>query len=132
MNEHTFKAILKILTPGDKILIVVFLVLAGMSLIALNRLQQPGSMVIIEVAEKVLYQVNINEPQELTVTGPIGETMIKIDEGAAQVTQSDCPEKICIKTGKIRHEGEIIVCVPNRVVIRINGKRNNLFDVITQ
>ncbi len=132
MDKYSLSPILKIITPGDKILIILIVALAAFSFIAINNLKQPGEIVIIEVAGLVVQQLNMDKPQEITVTGSIGNTTVKIDQKSVQVIHSDCPEKICIKTGKIRHIGEIIVCVPNRVVIRINGKQKNHFDVITQ
>jgi len=131
-NIFSLSQILKIITPGDKILIVLILALGIISLITLNHVRQPGETVTIEVNGQALYHLDLNTSQQVTVTGSIGETTIKIDHGAARVTYSDCPEKICIKTGKIHRAGQVIVCVPNRVVVTIEGKRKNQFDVITQ
>jgi len=132
MNETVKSSILKVITPGDKILVVLILALGIISLIALNHVRQPGESVIIEVNGQVVQQLDLNTSQEVTVNGSIGKIVIKIDQGTARVIHSDCPEKICVKTGKIHRVGEMIVCVPNKVVVKINGKRNNQFDVITQ
>ena len=132
MNETVKPSILKIITPGDKILVVFILNLGIISLIALNHLRQPGDFVTIEVNGQVIHQLDLNISQEVTVKGPIGETKIKINQNSARVVHSDCPEKICVKTGKIHLAGEMIVCVPNKVVVKITGKQKNQFDVITQ
>ncbi|HHX20048.1 MAG TPA: NusG domain II-containing protein [Clostridiaceae bacterium] len=34
---------------------------------------------------------------------------------------SDCPDRICIKSGRIRRAGEFAACVPNRFLIVIEG-----------
>lgn len=125
-------SILKIITPGDKILIALIVVVGILSLVTISRLRQPGDRVIIGVNGQEVQELNLDHPQEITVTGPIGKTIIKIDHGSVQVIASNCPEKACVRTGKIRHAGEMIVCVPNKVVIKIIGKMNNQFDVITQ
>lgn len=125
-------SIFKIITLGDKILVGFIITLGVLSLVALNHLRQPGDQVIIEVNGQIVQQLDLKASQEITATGSIGKTTIKIDQGEAQVIHSDCPEKICIKTGKITRTGEIIVCVPNKVVVKIAGKANNQFDVITQ
>jgi hypothetical protein len=125
-------SILKIISPGDKILVVLIFAFGIVSLAALKHLRQPGDSVIIEAKGQIVQRLDLNTSQEITVNGPIGKTIIKIDHGAAQVIHSDCPEKICVKTGKITHAGEIIVCVPNKVVVKIIGKQKNPFDVITQ
>ena len=124
-------SILKIITPGDKILIVLIFAFGIVSLAALKHLRQPGDAVIIEVKGQVVQRLDLNTSQEITINGAIGRTIVKIEGGAAQVIHSDCPEKICVKTGKITYVGEIIVCVPNKVVIKIIGKQKNSFDVIT-
>ena len=102
------------------------------SLIALSHLRQPGDFVIIEANGQVVYQLDLDISQEATVKGSIGETIIKINQNSAWVVHSDCPEKICVKTGKIHLAGEMIVCVPNKVVVKITGNQKNQFDVITQ
>ncbi len=123
---------LKIITPGDKILVVLIFALAIFSLVVLNHLRQAGDTVVIEVAGKVVQQLDLNSSQEIAVTGAIGQSIVKIDHGSAQMIHSDCPQKICVKTGKIHRAGSMIVCVPNKVVVKITGKRTNPYDVITQ
>lgn len=132
MNDNLKSNILRVITPGDKVLILIIIVLGIISLIALSHLRQPGDFVTIEVNGQVVHRLDLNISREVTVKGPIGETIIKISQNSAQVVHSDCPEKICVKTGEIHLAGEMIVCVPNKVVIKINSKQKNQFDVITQ
>ncbi|HBE87040.1 MAG TPA: hypothetical protein DDW53_19330, partial [Lachnoclostridium sp.] len=40
----------------------------------------------------------------------------------ASITEASCPDKVCVRTGKIHRSGELIVCLPNRVVITIEGE----------
>jgi hypothetical protein len=132
ITKYSFSLVLKIITPGDKILMVLIIILGIVSLVALNRLRRSGDSAIIEVDGQIVQQLDLKASKEITVHGSIGKTIIKIDQGAAQVIYSDCPEQVCVKTGKINRAGEIIVCVPNKVVVKISGKQQNQFDVITQ
>ena len=34
-------------------------------------------------------------------------------------TESDCPDKVCVNTGRIGKPGQIAACVPNRVYVKI-------------
>ncbi len=34
---------------------------------------------------------------------------------------SDCPDRVCIKSGRLRRAGEFAACVPNRFLIVIEG-----------
>lgn len=44
------------------------------------------------------------------------------------VRDSDCPDKICERTGKVGPNG-VIVCIPNKVVVKFVGKSD--VDVMT-
>jgi hypothetical protein len=51
----------------------------------------------------------------------IGPVRLEVGEGAARVLSSPCPNKICVKTGKIAHVHGEIVCVPAHLLIVIEG-----------
>ncbi len=38
-----------------------------------------------------------------------------------QVIHADCPTQICVHTGRIAHTGQVIVCLPSRIVIRLEA-----------
>lgn len=49
-------------------------------------------------------------------------------DGSIRFEQSDCPDKICVNTGKIHLIGEQAVCLPNRIVLKIVPKNNKNDD----
>ena len=48
-------------------------------------------------------------------------------DGSIAFEESDCPDKICIKTGKLKTVGETAACIPNKIFIKIvpEGRRDN-------
>ncbi|MCH5192559.1 MAG: NusG domain II-containing protein [Oscillospiraceae bacterium] len=44
-----------------------------------------------------------------------------VREGAVSVTESDCGDRVCVRTGAVSHVGEAIICVPNRVAVTVEG-----------
>ena len=68
----------------------------------------------------------------VTVPGPLGDTAVSVRHGSVEVLSSPCPEKICIKTGRISKPGQWIACLPNRVFISIRGRRSEQPDAISQ
>ena len=50
-----------------------------------------------------------------------GTNILLIENGTARMAEADCPDHICVDTGEIRYEGQMIVCLPNRVVVTIEG-----------
>ena len=64
----------------------------------------------------------LSEPETLTIESRGISLTVTIADGGVSVTEAGCPDKVCEKTGVIRHAGEIIVCVPADAVIRIPGE----------
>ena len=63
------------------------------------------------------------ESRHVRVHGPLGETEIAIEDGAARIVASPCARKLCVRMGAARRAGQTIVCVPNKVIVRIEGER---------
>lgn len=58
---------------------------------------------------------------EITYTVEFGTQRLTIcaDTSGAWVEASDCPDQICVRTGKLGKVGQTAVCIPFRVVLRI-------------
>ena len=50
-----------------------------------------------------------------------GKMVIAVRDGKAYVARSDCGEQLCVSSAAVSAEGGMIVCLPNRVVIKIAG-----------
>lgn len=62
----------------------------------------------------------VKEPYTITLTGEDGrENCILVEPGGISMQSAECPDKICVRTGKIHASGKPIVCLPNRIVIEI-------------
>ena len=44
---------------------------------------------------------------------------LEIRGGEIRMTEADCPDQICVHTGWIDQEHDMIVCMPNKVVVQI-------------
>ncbi|MFR8003424.1 MAG: NusG domain II-containing protein [Hydrogeniiclostridium sp.] len=84
----------------------------------------------IEVGRYVLSQIQKKEILQLP-----GEMNVQIllEPGAASFLSSDCPDQICVRTGKLTKPGEAAVCLPARVSLRIvsSQRETNGYDGIT-
>ena len=69
----------------------------------------------------------LGTPDTLVLESRGIELTIAVSEDGVQVTEAGCPDGVCRRTGAIRHAGEIIVCVPAGVVIRIPGETGEDF-----
>lgn len=41
------------------------------------------------------------------------------EEGGIAFIASDCPDKVCIKTGRLYRAGEYAACLPNGIIVKI-------------
>lgn len=46
------------------------------------------------------------------------------------MVESVCHNKVCVDTGWIENPGQLIVCLPNRVYIEIQGANKDDLDAI--
>ena len=44
---------------------------------------------------------------------------LEIRGGEIRMTEADCPDQICVQTGSISKEHEMIVCMPHKVIVEI-------------
>ena len=49
-----------------------------------------------------------------------------------RVIEADCPDQLDVKQGYISKVGEVIVCLPNRLVIEIKGVDEGDVDYISR
>lgn len=85
--------------------------------------------------EKHLYLIHDGIKKELKFQNSIinleettgHKITIEIKDSKARILESDCPNKICIKTGWIDSCGQSAVCVPNKTAVSIECKES-LFD----
>lgn len=48
-----------------------------------------------------------------------GSNILIIEDGAAWLEDADCPDKLCVRQGKVHLDGQVITCLPNKLTITI-------------
>ncbi len=56
----------------------------------------------------------------------IPQVTFDVKNGAIAFIHSDCPDKICIKSGYIKNAGQTAVCLPNKTTLKIVADTNNV------
>lgn len=100
--------------------LVLLTVLAALSLVWQRLLSQEGVKAVVQVGGRERQELDLSKDQELWVGDPeIGRNLLRVEDGTVRVVQADCPDKICVQTGPISQEGEVIACLPHGVIIYI-------------
>lgn len=121
-------------TYGDVLLIIILLTISLVSFLR-GQIKDKDSVdeFLITHSSGSLH-VPTTKDTVLEISGPLGKTIIKIENRSARVLASPCPEKVCIRMGQVRQGSEIVVCAPNRVLITANRKpqTEREYDAITR
>lgn len=121
------------LTLADKLLIIGLSLLSLLSFFALQSLLPRGDEVVVYANGTEKLRLSLAQSRTVTIQGVRGATVIRIQAGEARVIRSACHHQICVHTAPIRRSGQIIVCIPNQILVRIEGEKPRLpLDVITE
>ncbi|MFH1561996.1 MAG: NusG domain II-containing protein [Nitrospirota bacterium] len=130
-SEKEFNPIF-MLTLADKVLIGVVLVAIGVSSWWIFK-GNKGEIVEIQTPDAIKMVNLSSKSQTIFVQGALGTTTIEIKQKKVRVVASTCPQKICVKMGWRNKNGDTIVCVPNKVVVKIvSARQKQQIDAITR
>ena len=125
------------MTKWDKGLIV-FIVIISLLFIGItihNKTQTEKLYGIIEVngeEQQVINLSDVDKPYTIRIENGDEYNIIQVEQGSIRVTEASCPDKDCIKIGKLDADGEISVCLPNKVIVRVvSSNSNNKIDGTT-
>ena len=123
----------RILTWGDRMLVLA-VVLATMVLLAgQSGRDHPGASLRVEVGGTTTGVYPLAVDQVLRVQGPMGVSQVAIAGRAARVVASPCREQLCVRQGWVRNRGEIVVCVPNQLLLQVDGaQRGGDLDAVSR
>ena len=112
------------MTKTDKIIFWSVLLSAVLFLLFSNMFfaKAGGGSIVIELSGKEYArygQAALAKPKTLEIKTEFGYNKIDVSNNGARVLESDCKDKQCI--GEIHKIGEMIVCLPHRLVVKIEG-----------
>ena len=74
---------------------------------------------------KEVYSVDLSRVQEPylhEITGADGaRNVLRVEPGKISMAEASCPDQVCVHTGAIDSGILPIVCLPNHIVVRIEG-----------
>ena len=59
-----------------------------------------------------------------------GFNRIEITDQRIRIIDADCPDLLCVQEGFIKNPGELIVCLPHRLLIEIKNTEGAQADII--
>lgn len=111
--------------PMDALVVIIVVAFAVMTAVfvygknrgeALTATVKHRGQVAAQVALSTL-----TEEKKITIDGQYHLTVTLTKDGVS-VTESDCPGQDCVHTGRITRAGQSIVCLPEQVIVTLEGK----------
>ncbi len=116
------------------VILILLLIAIGLFLFNGRREDTAGTRVLIEVNGEEYSSIALSEDREIEIKNPEGKVtnLLRIENGEAYMVSADCPDHLCMKQGRISHTGEALVCLPNRVVVTVEGDEESAFDSVAK
>lgn len=107
----------------DFIAIGLVIILSAVGFLLFAFRPKGGETVKISVnsSEKGSYPLSNN--REIKIKTDSGYNTVAIKDGGVFIKDADCPDKYCVKQGKITSGS--IICLPHRLVVEISGSESS-------
>lgn len=121
---------------ADFLVIIIILLISGLVAFITGKNEfvdnKLGKKVIITVNGNVYKEIVLNEKtnEKIKIDNEFGHNVVVVKDQKVYIEESDCKDKICMKKGKISLVGDSIICLPNRLLIKIVSDKEKGLDVI--
>jgi len=78
---------------------------------------------VIRSGGKIFSVVPLSRDQQIEVRGPLGISIISIQQRKARIASDPSPRQYCVRQGWLKQAGEIALCLPNQVSVELTGSR---------
>ncbi|MDD8049569.1 MAG: NusG domain II-containing protein [Thomasclavelia sp.] len=112
-------------TKNNIIFIIVLIIVICLSFFINRTNSINNEYVNVYVNNKLVNQYNLKINKTVKVNNT--NTFI-ISDKKVWMKESTCTNKICIHQGKISKNGEMIVCLPNEVILKITSDKEDNLD----
>lgn len=112
------------------ILLIAGIILAAALLWWFVRPRQTGGEVVVVQDGQEIGRYPLDEDRTVTI-GTEDYNILEIRDGTAAVVEANCGDHTCVRTGAISRTGQVIICLPHRLEIQIEGGQSADVDAVT-
>lgn len=107
----------------DIIVVLSLLIVALLILMFIEKNSNVATNANVYYKNELVLSIDLtkDETRNYVVEGTNGEVLIEASFGSIQVIEETSPFNICSKQGEAKFVHEVIVCLPNEVIIRLEG-----------
>lgn len=108
------------LKPGDWLTLALGGTCVGL-LISTLWSSELADKAVIRTGGKIFREVALSRDQQIEVPGPLGMSIIAIQNRKVRIASDPSPRQYCVRQGWLQQAGEIALCLPNQVSVELTG-----------
>lgn len=110
---------------NDFILIGALFIFAIVILLVVQLTKTNGNYAVVVSNGEEVDTYSLKEDNEITLRFNDEFNVLVIKDGYAFIKDASCPDKLCVKQGKVHSSGETLVCLPNKTTVKIVSRNND-------
>lgn len=103
---------------------IIFFYTLGTKVLELGEEKPSKVEIYVDGTLKYIYPLQ-KEERDIFVDTVLGGVNVKLKDNMVRVTSSNSPKKINVKRGWISSPGEVIIGIPDRLLIKIVGDKKD-------
>ncbi len=118
---------------GDFIVIGIIIFIAGGIFFATGKSVSSSdtiAVVMVDGKEYGRYYLEDMKQEVVEIKTEYGRNVLHFEDGSVHIHEADCNDKTCLKMGSISKPGEMIICLPNRLLIEVISNDSEELDMM--
>ena len=102
------------------------------SYLLVQLIRANGGVVVVTINKEEYSSYSLHENNVILLSsGNDNINMLVIRDGYAYIDEASCRDKLCVNHIPISKAGEMIICLPNEVVVQVKKGSKSKIDAIT-
>jgi len=104
--------------------LLILIIISFVFVFYLTKNNEVGQKAIVKYAGDIVLEIDLTnlEKRKYEVMGDLGPVVILVENGKIGVIEETSPLNICSKRDFTNQSNDVIVCLPNQVIIEILGE----------
>lgn len=100
--------------------LIIYLTMIILFILGIMKISsKKGNTAIVYYMDEEVLRINLSKDANYTTKGYNGEVNLIVSNGKIRVDSENSPLHLCSKQGFISKSSEVIVCLPNKLIIKI-------------
>ena len=99
------------------IIIITLLIIISLIFNFINKEKALNAHVYFD--SDLVLTIDLNKDNKYEVDGLLGKVIIEVKNKEIRVVEENSPNHLCSRQGFVSNKGDIIVCLPNKVIVEL-------------